>query len=1177
VRDLDGNGRIDTGRELFGDQTLLGNGSRASNGFDALAELDANHDGKIDATDAAWANLKIWKDSDGDGYTSPGELVSLADAGVQSIGTGYAQSPLVDAQGNQHLQVGGFTRADSTTATATDVWFQTDKAYTVATDWLDVPADVAALPDLQGYGNVYDLHQAIVRDTSGVLKTLVQDFTTTSDVAQRNALFEQILFKWTGSDGIDPASRWTKIDARKLAVLEKFLGESFGVGGVATNPANGTVGAILTQDYNVLFEMNYGQLMAQSHLKSMYELVSYSWDAASQTLKSDVSALGTYLAGRFATEDQVTVGEVVHEFGRSVNGMQAQNVLNLAPLRADPKVNWWLDMNGVVIKGTTGDDTITGSSNMDYLIGGDGNDTIQAGGGDDIVDGGAGNDTIYASSGNAIIDGGSGNDAITGDSRSNNTLNGGDGDDTITLSSRYTGNAASTVLGGRGNDSITSTGSSDTYLYNRGDGQDQISDNDIGLISTDKVVFGAGISQADVNAKKVGYDLVVTVTDPTNPLATDSLTFAYWFGGGSSYRIEQFQFADGSQLGIADLNAMAATGTAGNDVLTGWGESVTFYGLAGDDTITGNTAADTIYGGDGNDTISTGGGDDTVDGGAGNDAITGDSRSNNTLNGGDGDDTITLTSRYTGNASSTLFGGKGNDTLISTGSSDTYLYNRGDGQDQISDNDIGLISTDKVVFGAGITQADVNAKKVGYNLVVTVTDPINPLATDSLTFAYWFGGGSSYRIEQFQFADGSQLGIADMNAKAATGTEGNDILSGWGDGVAFYGLAGDDTITGNAAADTIYGGDGNDTLYTGGGDDTVDGGAGNDVIKANSYYNNILSGGDGDDTITLSGYYTVNTANTLSGGKGNDTIVSYSSSDTYLYNRGDGQDRVSDSDGGVASTDKVIFGAGISQADVNAKKVGYDLVVTIADPANPLATDSLTFAYWFGGGSYNRIEQFQFADGKIAAIADTYLVGTAGNDILSASVAASFLVGDDGNDTLAGSSGKDILDGGAGSDTLTVTVGNNLLNGGLGTDVLNGGIGNDLLIGGSGNDILATGGGADIIAFNRGDGLDTVASSGEADDVISLGGGIAYADLSFSQSGNNLVLNTGSGEGISLQDWYAATPKHSVLTLQVIADAMSGYDAASNAPLLNRKVQEFDFAALAGRFDAERTANPALS
>ncbi|MBZ0255237.1 calcium-binding protein, partial [bacterium] len=136
-----------TGRELFGDQTLLGNGSRASNGFDALAELDANHDGKIDATDAAWAGLKIWKDSNGDGYTSPGELLSLTDEGVQSIGTGYAQSPLVDAQGNQHLQVGSFTRTDGTTATAT-------------------------LPDLQGYGNVYDLHQAIVRDASGALKAL---------------------------------------------------------------------------------------------------------------------------------------------------------------------------------------------------------------------------------------------------------------------------------------------------------------------------------------------------------------------------------------------------------------------------------------------------------------------------------------------------------------------------------------------------------------------------------------------------------------------------------------------------------------------------------------------------------------------------------------------------------------------------------------------------------------------------------------------------------------------------------------------------------------------------------------------------------------------------------------------------------------------------------------------
>ncbi|MDD5154850.1 MAG: hypothetical protein PHR03_09315 [Desulfovibrionales bacterium] len=49
--------------------------------------------------------------------------------------------------------MGSFTKTDGTIGTATDVWFQTDKAYTIATEWLDVPEEIAALPDLQGYGN----------------------------------------------------------------------------------------------------------------------------------------------------------------------------------------------------------------------------------------------------------------------------------------------------------------------------------------------------------------------------------------------------------------------------------------------------------------------------------------------------------------------------------------------------------------------------------------------------------------------------------------------------------------------------------------------------------------------------------------------------------------------------------------------------------------------------------------------------------------------------------------------------------------------------------------------------------------------------------------------------------------------------------------------------------------
>ena len=234
VRDLNGNGTIDTGAELFGSETKLANGTKAANGFEALKELDQNNDGKIDASDTAFATLKIWKDANGDGYTSAGELLTLADAGVQSINVGYTNSALVDANNNQHEQVGSYTTAAGQTRTAEDVWFQTDTTYSIATTWLDVPADIAALPDASGYGKVYDLRQAMVRDTSGSLKNLVTQFTQATTVAERETLLQSIIYKWTGVENVDPNSRAaTQIygnvigDARKLEALEEIMGEDW--------------------------------------------------------------------------------------------------------------------------------------------------------------------------------------------------------------------------------------------------------------------------------------------------------------------------------------------------------------------------------------------------------------------------------------------------------------------------------------------------------------------------------------------------------------------------------------------------------------------------------------------------------------------------------------------------------------------------------------------------------------------------------------------------------------------------------------------------------------------------------------------------------------------------------------------------------------------------------------
>lgn len=176
VHDLNGNGRVDNGAELFGNETRLSSGSKAANGFEALRALDSNSDGRVDASDTAFGNLKVWVDSDYDGYSQVSELVSLQDAGVVSIATAYIDSDVVDAQGNAHRQIGTFTRSDGATAAAHDVWFAVDHTHSLAETLTDVAADIARLPDLAGYGTVHDLRQAIALDTDGSLKELVSAF-----------------------------------------------------------------------------------------------------------------------------------------------------------------------------------------------------------------------------------------------------------------------------------------------------------------------------------------------------------------------------------------------------------------------------------------------------------------------------------------------------------------------------------------------------------------------------------------------------------------------------------------------------------------------------------------------------------------------------------------------------------------------------------------------------------------------------------------------------------------------------------------------------------------------------------------------------------------------------------------------------------------------------------------
>ncbi len=406
----------------------------------------------------------------------------------------------------------------------------------------------------------------------------------------------------------------------------------------------------------------------------------------------------------------------------------------------------------------------------------------------------------------------------------------------------------------------------------------------------------------------------------------------------------------------------------------------------------------------------------------------------------------------------------------------------------------------------------------------------------------------------------------------------------------------------NTAANVLTGGAGNDTYILGTGDTIVEAsGAGIDTVMTAATY----TLGTNLENLTLTGTAAINgtgntlaniltgnsAANTLSGGTGADTMIGGLGNDTYVVDdTGDivtellneGIDTVQSSvtytlvanvenltltgttaiNGTGNALDNVLDGSVNTKANVLVGGAGNDTYVlgtgdTIVEAANAgIDTVKTGATYTLGTNLENLI------------LTGTSAVNGTGNTLNN------LLVGNAANNTLSGGAGNDILQGGLGNDTLSDIAGANLFDGGAGTDTLTGNSGNEMFIGGAGSDTINTGNGADILAFNRGDGADVVNGGIGTDNTITLGKGINYADIALSKVNNNLILEVGSGEQITLSNWYNAAANYkSVVDLQVMADALAAFNPASSDPLLNQAVQNFDFTAIVNAFDQARGAN----
>ena len=100
AKDLNGNGEIDDGSELFGVGTQLPTGERANDGFEALRQYDANGDRLITASDPVWTSLLLWTDRNHDGASQPSELRPISTSEFTALSLEYYVTRRRDAHGN---------------------------------------------------------------------------------------------------------------------------------------------------------------------------------------------------------------------------------------------------------------------------------------------------------------------------------------------------------------------------------------------------------------------------------------------------------------------------------------------------------------------------------------------------------------------------------------------------------------------------------------------------------------------------------------------------------------------------------------------------------------------------------------------------------------------------------------------------------------------------------------------------------------------------------------------------------------------------------------------------------------------------------------------------------------------------------------------------------------------
>ena len=711
--DRNENGVIDDGTELFGDKTVtntaFGYTSKAAeNGFEALKAFDSNSDNVIDEKDEKFDKLLLWQDKNSNAVTDEGELKTLREHNIKSIDLNY-QNINSTNNGNFIRQTSKVTFNDGTTTTADDIWFSVDLKDTIQPD-IAISNDIRALPEVHGFGNLYNLRSAMSKDSK--LAGMIKEYMSLSSDVKQDKL-DEVLFRWAQVEDIDKTSRGENIDARILGAYEKITGKPFLQFGNNPNPwasAAATIKNRVKQFKDYLYSSIELQSKYNGLLDTRYQYFNYD----EKRLGYDFSKINRKLLQLYKDrkyEEVATLSDLVRKAGSYKPNLLDSFNASLTKLANGDKYFTTIS-SSVPLYNANSNDPLRGTNGNDLIVGNSGDDTLSGENGDDILYGGEGDDTLYGEYGNDILEGGAGNDR----------LEGGYGDD--------------------------------AYVFGRGDGVDTIYD----VYGNDTIKFKEGISLKDLIVKRADKDirnLEISIKGTEDKITINNV---YW--GGAVYdggMIENFEFADGTKLSLHEFETQTIfKGTDANDTIIGASANDEIHGGAGDDLIGSNGGDDILYGEAGADTLNGDDGNDTIYGGEGNDKLNG-GNGNDILYGGEGDDTL-----YGEYGNDILEGGAGNDRLEGGYGDDAYVFGRGDGVDTIYD----VYGNDTIKFKEGITKENLTFMFNGNNLSIRYGEG------DSITVNN-YTDNAAYQIEKIELEGGnfitnSQINkiIQDINAYA---------------------------------------------------------------------------------------------------------------------------------------------------------------------------------------------------------------------------------------------------------------------------------------------------------------------------------------------------------------------------------------------------------------------------